>query len=69
MQQYGREPSIQEIARALSWPESRVKSVRNVAKDPVSLNAPIAMKKIPYLENLLKIKSLKALKTLLHSKY
>lgn len=41
MQQYGREPSIQEIARALSWPESRVKSVRNVAKDPVSLNAPI----------------------------
>ncbi len=41
MQQYGREPTIQEIARALSWPESRVKSVRNVAKDPVSLNAPI----------------------------
>ena len=41
MQQYGREPSIQEIARALSCPESRVKSVRNVAKDPVSLNAPI----------------------------
>lgn len=41
MQQYGREPSIQEIARALSWPEGRVKSVRNVAKDPVSLNAPI----------------------------
>ena len=41
MQQHGREPSIQEIAKALSWPESRVKSVRNVAKDPVSLNAPI----------------------------
>ena len=41
MQQYGREPSIQEIAKALGWPESRVKSVRNVAKDPVSLNAPI----------------------------
>ncbi|TXJ13720.1 RNA polymerase sigma factor RpoD [Brachyspira aalborgi] len=41
MQQYGREPSIQEIAKALGWPESRVKQVRNVAKDPVSLNAPI----------------------------
>lgn len=41
MQQHGREPSIQEIAKALSWPESRVKSVRNVAKDPVSSNAPI----------------------------
>ena len=41
MQQYGREPSIQEIAKALGWPESRIKSVRNVAKDPVSLNAPI----------------------------
>lgn len=41
IQQYGREPSIQEIAKALGWPESRVKQVRNVAKDPVSLNAPI----------------------------
>lgn len=41
MQQYGREPSIQEIAKALGWPESRVKQVRNIAKDPVSLNAPI----------------------------
>lgn len=41
MQQYGREPSIQEIAKALGWPESRVKQVRNVAKDPVSLNTPI----------------------------
>ena len=41
MQQYGREPSIQEIAKALGWPESRVKQIRNVAKDPVSLNAPI----------------------------
>ena len=41
MEQYGREPSIQEIAKALGWPESRVKQVRNVAKDPVSLNAPI----------------------------
>lgn len=41
MQQYGREPSIQEIAKALGLPESRVKQVRNVAKDPVSLNAPI----------------------------
>jgi len=42
MQQYGREPSISEIAKTLGWPESRVKSVRNVAKDPVSLNAPIS---------------------------
>ncbi len=42
MQQYGREPSIAEIAKTLGWPESRVKSVRNVAKDPVSLNAPIS---------------------------
>ena len=41
MQQYGREPSIQEIAKALGWPESRVKQVRNVAKDPVSFTAPI----------------------------
>lgn len=42
MQQYGREPSIAEISKTLGWPESRVKRVRNVAKDPVSLNAPIS---------------------------
>lgn len=41
VQQYGREPSIEEIAKMLNWPVSRVKSVRNVARDPVSLNAPI----------------------------
>ncbi|MBI4977903.1 MAG: RNA polymerase sigma factor RpoD, partial [Spirochaetes bacterium] len=41
VQQYGREPSIEEIARILNWPISRVKGVRNVAKDPISLNAPI----------------------------
>lgn len=41
MQIYGREPSTDEIAEALNWPASRVKAVRNVAREPVSLETPI----------------------------
>lgn len=41
MQIYGREPTTDEIAHALGWPVSKVKSVRNVAREPVSLETPI----------------------------
>ncbi|HBD92653.1 MAG: RNA polymerase sigma factor RpoD [Spirochaetes bacterium GWF1_31_7] len=41
MQIYGREPNTEEIAQALNWPASRVKSVRSVAREPVSLETPI----------------------------
>ena len=56
MQQHGREPSIQDIAKILSWPENRVKSVRNVAKDPVSLNVPIGEEEDTVLSELLEDK-------------
>lgn len=41
MQKLGREPSDEEIALALDWPVSKVKAVRNVSREPVSLEAPI----------------------------
>jgi len=41
MQKLGREPSADEIAQQLGWPVSRVKSVKNVAREPISLETPI----------------------------
>ena len=41
MQVLGREPNTEEIAQSLSWTVEKVKSVRNVAREPVSLETPI----------------------------
>jgi RNA polymerase primary sigma factor len=41
MQKYGREPTIEEIADKLGWSASRVKGIRSVARDPISLETPI----------------------------
>lgn len=41
MQLYGREPTTEEIARRLGWSISRVKGIRSVARDPISLETPI----------------------------
>ena len=41
MQTLGREPDDTEIAHALGWAVERVKSVRKVAREPVSLETPI----------------------------
>lgn len=41
MQKYGREPTDEEIAAQLSWPLARVKQVKNVAREPISLETPI----------------------------
>ena len=41
MQTLGREPDDAEIAHALGWAVERVKSVRKVAREPVSLETPI----------------------------
>ena len=37
MQKLGREPTDEEIGQQLGWPVSRVKSVKNVAREPISL--------------------------------
>ena len=41
MQSLGREPSDMEIADHLGWPESKVKNVKSVAREPISLETPV----------------------------
>jgi len=41
MQILGREPTDEEIAERLGWTAQRVKSVKNVAREPISLETPI----------------------------
>jgi RNA polymerase primary sigma factor len=41
LQEYGREPTVEELAERLGWSISKVKSVKSIAKDPVSLETPI----------------------------
>ncbi|MDR0722676.1 MAG: RNA polymerase sigma factor RpoD [Treponema sp.] len=41
MQVLGREPTDEEIAERLGWTIQRVKSVKNVAREPISLETPI----------------------------
>ncbi len=41
MQTLGREPTDREIADILEWPESKVKTVKSVAREPISLETPV----------------------------
>jgi RNA polymerase primary sigma factor len=41
LQSLGREPTDEEIADKLGWTAMRVKSVKNVAREPISLETPI----------------------------
>ena len=41
LQKLGREPTDDEIAQQLGWPVARVKQVKNVAREPISLETPI----------------------------
>ncbi|MCF0237971.1 MAG: RNA polymerase sigma factor RpoD, partial [Sphaerochaetaceae bacterium] len=41
MQTLGREPTDEEIAEKLGWPEQKVKTVKNVAREPISLETPV----------------------------
>lgn len=41
MQSLGREPTDEEVAQKLGWPESKVKTVKNVAREPISLETPV----------------------------
>ena len=42
MQTYGREPTTEEIAKKLGWSIARVKGIRSVARDPISLETPVS---------------------------
>ncbi|MFA5698229.1 MAG: RNA polymerase sigma factor RpoD [Sphaerochaeta sp.] len=41
MQSLGREPTDEEVAEKLGWTEGRVKAVKNVAREPISLETPV----------------------------
>ena len=41
MQTLGREPTDEEIAEKLGWTEAKVKMVKNVAREPISLETPV----------------------------
>ena len=41
MQVLGREPTDEEVAERLGWTEARIKSVKGVAREPISLETPI----------------------------
>ncbi len=41
IQKFGREPTAEEIAERLGWSVARVKGIRSVARDPISLETPI----------------------------
>jgi len=40
-QEFGREPNPEELADRLGWPVSKVKAVKNVAREPISLETPV----------------------------
>lgn len=41
LQEHGREPSADELAKILGWKTKKVNVVKNVSKDPISLETPI----------------------------
>lgn len=41
VQDLGREPTSEEVAKKLSWPVSKVKGIRRITQDPISLETPI----------------------------
>ena len=40
-QEFGREPNPEELADRLGWPVTKVKAVKNVAREPISLETPV----------------------------
>jgi RNA polymerase primary sigma factor len=40
-QEFGREPNPEELSDRLGWPVSKVKAVKNVAREPISLETPV----------------------------
>jgi RNA polymerase primary sigma factor len=41
VQEFGRDPTNEEIAERLGWPVQKVKSVKNVGREPISLEIPV----------------------------
>ncbi len=59
MQKLGREPTDEEIAQQLGWPLNRVKQVKNVAREPISLETPIGEEEDSILGDFIEDKEVK----------
>ncbi|PIE97575.1 MAG: RNA polymerase sigma factor RpoD [Treponema sp.] len=57
MQKLGREPTNEEIATQLGWTVDKVKLVKNVARDPISLETPINEEEDSFLGDYIEDKS------------
>jgi RNA polymerase primary sigma factor len=56
MQVLGREPTDDEIAEKLGWAAQKVKTVKNVAREPISLETPIGEEEDSLLEDFIEDK-------------
>lgn len=59
MQTLGREPTDEEIAQNLGWPAAKVKSVKNVAREPISLETPVGEEEDSLLSDFIEDKEVK----------
>jgi RNA polymerase primary sigma factor len=60
MQVLGREPTDEEVATRLGWSVSRVKSVKNVAREPISLETPVGEEEDSLLGDFIEDKDVKS---------
>ena len=57
VQEYGREPTSEEIGRDLDMPADRVREILKISQDPVSLNTPIGEEEDSYLGDFIEDKN------------
>ncbi len=57
LQKLGREPSVADLADRLEWSEEHVKKIQSIAKEPISLEAPIGDENDSYLSDFIEDKN------------
>ena len=56
LQQHGREPSSEELASILNWKIKKINVVKNISKDPISLETPIGDRNDSFLGDFIESK-------------
>ncbi len=54
LQEYGREPTAEEVAKEMGIPESKVREIMKIAQEPVSLETPIGEEEDSHLGDFIK---------------
>lgn len=57
LQEYGREPRLEEIAKKMGLPLEKVRSILKICKEPISLETPIGSDEDSHLEDFIEDKS------------